>query len=333
MASRNTEKVEEVRERGRLAVLIEFGRQLATLRRGEWGNLWGYVFIMPAVILFLVFQGYPLIRGFLMAFSDYRWLIPETQGLFDLNGLANFREMIHDPYFYSSFGIALKYTVLYLPLLIGISLFIAVLIFRVKDPLMAGIYRVIVYMPVVIPMSAAMLMWGQLYNSQYGFLNHILATVFRIEHPPLWLGSPKWTMIAVLIAHLWKSFGYDTLLFLIGMYNIDPTLYEVAVIDGAGSWQRFVHITLPLLKRTFTLVLVLTGGIVSATVPIMTMFEPGTSGGPGESMLTIGLYAYREAFVMGDMRMGYGAAINLVIGLISALFSGLIFRILRSEKD
>jgi len=330
VASRSAQRVDEVRARGRLAVVMEFGRQFAALRRQRWGNLWGYAFIAPCVILFLTFQGYPLLRGFLMAFSDYRWLIPETQGLFDLNGLDNFREMFHDPNFYRTFGIALKYTALYLPPLVAGSLFIAVLISKVENPRMAGFYRVIAYMPVVLPISVVMMMWRQIYHPQYGYLNHMLRTVFGIKNPPYWLGDPKWAMYAVVFPDLWKNFGYYTLLFLMGIYNIDPTLYEAAAIDGAGGWQQFIYITMPQLKPIITLVLVMTGGIASATVSIMTMFD--TSGGPGESVLTIGLYAYREAFVMGDMRMGYAAAISLVVGLISAAFSGLIFRLLRTER-
>ena len=330
MSDLGARKVDEVRARGRAAVLAEFGRQVASIRHQKWGNPWGYVFIAPAVILFLTFQGYPLLRGFLMAFSDYRWLIPETQGLFAFNGLANFREMMHDPAFFRSFGITLRYTVLYLPTLIVVSLFIAVMISKVRNPRMAAFYRVVAYMPVVLPVSVVMMMWRQIYHPQYGYLNHLLTALFKVENPPYWLGDPKWAMWAVLFPDIWKSFGYYTLLFLMGIYNIDPVLYEAAAIDGAGGWHQFRYITLPLLKPIITLVLVLTGGLASSTVSIMTMFD--TSGGPAESVLTVGLYAYRTAFVLGDMRMGYAAAISLVLGLISALFSGVVFRLLRTER-
>ena len=330
MPDQSAQRVDEVRAKGRLAVLVEFGRQITTIRRQRWGNLWGYVFIAPAVVLFLTFQGYPLLRGFLMAFSDYRWLIPETQGLFAFNGLANFREMFRDPNFYRTFGIALKYTAIYLPSLILISLTIAVLISRVTNPWTAGFYRVVAYMPVVLPVSVVMMMWRQIYHPQYGYLNHLLGTLFKVKDPPYWLGSPDWAMWAVLFPDIWKNFGYYTLLFLMGIYNIDPTLYEAAAIDGAGDWGQLRYITIPLLKPVFTLVLVLTGGIASATVSIMTMFD--SSGGPAESVLTVDLYAYRTAFMMGDMRMGYAATISLVMGLISAAFSGIIFRVLRTER-
>jgi ABC-type sugar transport system permease subunit len=209
-------------------------------------------------------------------------------------------------------------------------MFVAVIISKVVNPRLASFYRVVAYMPVVLPVSVTMMMWRQIYNPHYGYLNHILQTLFHIKNPPQWTGDARWSMYVVLIADLWKNFGYYTLLFLMGIYNIDPTLYEAGAIDGAGGWAQFWHITLPLLKPIITLVLVLTGGIASATVSIMTMYD--TNGGPAESVLTIGLYAYRTAFVLGDMRMGYAASMSLVMGLISAAFTGLIFKFLRTER-
>lgn len=330
MSDQSARRVDEVRAKGQLAVLAEFGRQISAVRLQKRGNPWGYVFIAPAVLLFLTFQGYPLVRGFLMAFSDYRWLIPETQGLLSFNGLDNFREMARDPAFYRTFGIALKYTALYLPAVLITSMFIAIMISKVLNPRLASLYRVIAYMPVVLPTSVVMMMWRQIYHPQYGYLNHLLGAILGLRNPPYWLGSPDWAMYAVVIPDVWKNFGYYTLLFLMGIYNIDPTLYEAAAIDGAGGWHQFRHITLPLLKPIITLVLVLTGGITSATVSVMTMFD--SSGGPAESVLTVGLYAYRTAFVLGDLRMGYAAAIALVMGIVSAVFTGLVFRALRTER-
>lgn len=103
-------------------------RAFGSLRRERGQGHLGYLFIAPAVLLFLVFQGYPIIRGLLMAFSDYRWLVPETQGLFAFNGLANYRTMLQDETFFRSFGLTLKYTALYLPLLLILSLGVALLI-------------------------------------------------------------------------------------------------------------------------------------------------------------------------------------------------------------
>lgn len=301
------------------------------VRQEKAGNRLGYLFIAPAVVLFLVFQGYPIIRGLLMSFSDYRWLVPETQGLFAFNGLENFRTMLQDETFFRSFGTTIKYTALFLPLLLILSLGTALLISKVRNPRLASFYRVVAYIPVVLPVSVSMMMWRQIYNQEYGFLNHVLETVFNVQQPPMWLSDAAWSLPAVLIPDLWLGFGYFTLLFLIGLYNIDTTMYEAAAIDGANAWQQLVHITLPLLKPIVTLVLITTGGLASAVVPILTLFT--IPAGPNQSMLTLGVYGYRTAFSIGDMRMGYAAAMGLVTGLVSMVFTLLVFKLLRTERS
>lgn len=301
------------------------------VRQEKRGNRLGYLFITPAILLFLVFQGYPIIRGLLMAFSDYRWLVPETQGLFNFNGLDNYRTMLQDAAFLRSFGITLKYTALFLPLLLILSLGTAILISKVSNPNLAGIYRVVAYIPVVLPVSVSMMMWRQIYNQEYGFLNYFLEAVFNVQNPPMWLTDPNWSMAAVLIPDLWLGFGYFTLLFLIGLYNIDYTLYEAASIDGANAFKQLRYITLPLLKPIITLVLITTGGLASAVVPVLTLFLVG--GGPRQSMLTLGAYGYQTAFSVGDMRMGYAASMALVTGLFSMIFTAIVFKLLHTEKS
>jgi ABC-type sugar transport system permease subunit len=311
--------------------LAGFKGAFKNVRQEKRGNLLGYIFISPAILLFLIFQGYPLIRGIQMAFSDYRWLVPETQGFFNLNGLENYKTMLQDEVFFRAFGVTLKYTLLFLPLLLMLSLGTALLISRVRNPRLAGFYRVVAYIPVVLPISVSMMMWRQIYNQEYGFLNYFLETVFNIQNPPMWLSDPAWSLPAVLIPDLWLGFGYFTLLFLIGLYNIDGTLYEAASIDGANGWKQLIYITLPLLKPIITLVLITTGGLASAVVPVLTLFT--VPAGPNQSMLTLGVYGYRTAFSIGDMRMGYAASMALVTGIFSMVFTAIVFKLLRTEKS
>jgi multiple sugar transport system permease protein len=257
--------------------------------------------------------------------------VPETQGLFDLNGLTNYSTMLQDETFLRSFGITLKYTVLFLPLLLILSLGTALLISKVTSQRAASFYRIIAYIPVILPASVSMMMWRQIYNQEYGFLNHFLRTMLQVQEPPRWLSDPAWSLTAVLIPDLWLGFGYFTLLFLIGLYNIDGTLYEAAAIDGANGWQQLAYITLPLLKPIITLVLITTGGLASAVVPVLTLFQ--TPAGPGRSMLTLGVYGFQTAFSIGDMRMGYAASMGLVAGVLSMVFTALVFKLLRTERS
>lgn len=319
----------ELRGGGKVGTLRRFFQEVRSIRRQPWGETMGYLFVAPAVILYLIFQGWPVIRGLTIAFQDYRWLIPESRGfLTTFNGLDNYVEMVNDKKFWESMVVALKFTGMTFPTNVIVPLLVAFLISQVETPWLVGFYRVVVYLPVVLPISTAMLLWGHLLAMNYGYANVLLSKVFGQDVSIYWLG-PGWALFSCAIASVWKRFGYNTLLFLIGIYNINRELYEAASIDGAGAWAQFWHITLPLLKPTFTIILVLGAGILSATQQMLIL----TDGGPGTETTTVGLYAYRQGFQWGDMRMGYGGAMNLVLGLIHMGLSAIVFKTFRSERQ
>jgi len=330
MAHSDMHKVDDVRAQGGAAVLKALAGEIAGLRGQAWGNLWGYLFIAPAVILYLVFQAWPILRGMFMAFSDYRWLVRETHGLAGFNGLANWVEMFSDSTFWSSFLISLRFSLMFLPITLAVSLFTAVMISKVRHAVAAGTFRVIAYLPVILPISISMLLWVKLYDPQLGYLNVFLQSL-GVEHPPNWLGSPSSALYAMVLPTVWARFGSWTLLFLIGIYGINREIYEAAIVDGANGWQQFRSVTVPLLKPVFALVLVTGSGILSATEESMILFA-GTAGGPGEAALTTGVYAYRVAFIHGDMRMGYAATLSLFLGLVNMLITFFIFKALRTER-
>ncbi|MCE7983919.1 MAG: sugar ABC transporter permease [Caldilinea sp. CFX5] len=310
-------------------VMGQWRQALRTMRQGNRDHtLMGYLFILPALALYLTFSGYPLIRGLLIAFSDYRYLIPDHQ---PFNGVANFVEMAGDPLFWESFVRSLYYTVIYTPLNIGLGLLIAVLISKVLRPFEAAVYRVIAYLPVVLPIAVALLLWRQLLHPQFGYLNYFLSEWVGIENPPAWLADPDWVIPTLAVAAVWKQVGQNILLFLVGLYNINNELYEAAAIDGANGWAQFSQITLPLLKPTFTVILVLAAGIIGTAEESLIMFGR-TSAGPENAAMLVGRYAYDIAFYLGDMRWGYAAAMNLTMGVISMLMAGVIFKLLRSER-
>jgi ABC-type sugar transport system permease subunit len=323
--------VDEVREQGAGAVAAQFLRELFSLHRQEWGNLWGYVFIAPAVILYLVFQAWPIVRGIFMAFSDYRWIIPETHGWAGFNGFDNWVEMFHDDTFWKSFWIAVKFSLLVTPISMVLALTTATLISQVRNGILAAVYRVIAYLPVILPISVAMLVWVKLFDVRFGYLNVLLQEV-GIANPPNWLGSSNVALYAMVLPTVWARFGSWTLLFLIGIYSINREIYEAARVDGANGWHQFLRITIPLLKPVFVLVLVLGSGVVSATEESMLSFG-GTSGGPAESALTTGVYLYRIAFIHGDMRMGYAATMSLFLGLVNMVVTLIVFKTLRTESS
>lgn len=298
----------------------------ARRRRVSGDALMGYAFIAPAVGLYLLFQGYPIVRGLMIAFSDYRFLIPNHQ---PFNGLTNWYEMWRDATFWASMSRSFQYTGYYMVGLLILGLLGAVLISSIHSQKEAGVYRVIAYMPVVLPIAVALLLWRQLLNNQFGYVNHLLRDILGLPAPN-WLGDAAWVVPTLAIAAVWKQMGQTILLFLIGIYGINRELYEAAAIDGAGAWRRFTSITLPLLRPSFVLVLVLSAGVLGTAEESLIFFP--NENGPRAAAQIVGRYSYDIAFKLGDMRWGYAAAISLTVGIISMVVSAIVFRVLRSER-
>lgn len=320
--------VDQVRQEGRGAVLGEFAREFGRVRVRGWGNPWGYILGLPPLLLYATFSAYPILRGLVMAFQDYRFLIPETRSpLVSFNGLGNWVEMFRDPFFWQSLKVSVIFTLGEFPLSLVLGLFCAVVISSLKTGFMPAVTRVVTYLPVVLPMAVAMKAWSFLYSQDLGYINYLIEKLFGVPEGPIWLGY-DWAIFSVIIASAWKSFGFNTLLFLVGIYGINQELYEAASIDGAGAWDRFWHITLPSLKPIFTLIFVLGAGILSATEQMMLL----TDGGPADSTLSTGLYIWRVAFSFGDMRLGYASAMSLLLGLVHTVLAAIIFKTLGTER-
>ncbi len=285
-------------------------------------NIIGYVFIAPAMALYLTFNVWPIFRGLAMAFTDYRFVYPDTR--WEFNGISNFVKMVGDRRAMDAAAISLKYLAFVAPAMILIALILAVLISKVKRG--AAFYRWVVYLPAVLPVAVIFLMFGEMYGFQFGFINTVLRG-WGIENPPNWLGNRTLALPSIGAAHIWMIFGFPTLLFLIGIYNIGSEMYEAASLDGANGWQQFLYLTAPLLKPTFALIVVLNLPLFGVVEPMLIL----NNGGPANSTRTLGLYLYQQAFELGDLRLGYAAAISLVIGVISALIAGVIFRWSRQD--
>lgn len=292
----------------------------------ERTNPWGYVFIAPALLLYLVFSVWPIFRGFIMAFTDFRFSYPDTR--WDFNGLANYREMFHDKVFWTAVKVTLRYTLMVLPTTVVVALIVAVMISRVR--VFAGFYRWMIYLPVILPVAVTYLMFSEIFNNRFGLVNVTLRNYFDMKRPPNWLADPHWALRAIASADVWRGVGFPTLLFLVGIYAISHDLYDAAAVDGASGWQQFRTITLPLLKPIFALILMLDFATIPTVVdPILIM----TGGGPQNSTTSLGFYAYNNAFRLGDLRLGYASAINLVLGLSTAAVALIVFQALRGDLE
>lgn len=300
-------------------------RRLKSKPIGERNNAWAYLFIAPAIGLYLLFSVWPIFRGFAMAFTDYRFIYPDTR--WDFNGISNFREMWGDDDFWLALRVTIRFTLYVLPVTVLISFCLAFVISKVTR--MASLYRWMIYLPVILPVAVTYLMFGEIFNARFGLINSVLQNL-GVTRPPNWLNDVDWALRSLATADIWRGVGFPTLLFLIGFYAIGNEIYDAASVDGATGWQKLRTITLPLMKPVFALVLLLSLSTIPMTIDPMLIL---TGGGPRDTTLTLGLHAYKTAFQFGDLRLGYASAMNLVLGLSSAVVALIVFASLRGDGD
>ena len=241
-------------------------------------------------------------------------------------GLANYRALLQDSVFLNSFVFTTKYTVIICPLLCVIGFGLALLVQR---PLAGvGLLRTIYFLPVVIGFGTASFLWSWLYDDQAGPIDLLLQRIGLIHTPILWFNSANTGLLAVIIMVVWKVSGQTMLLFLLGIQAIPTELYEAACVDGANAWQRLVSITLPLLRRTFALILVL---IVTGSYLAFDQFYIMTHGGPENQTITLVQRIYQVGFVY--FKLGYAASQSIVLLIVLVLISIVQLFLLRGSPE
>ncbi|KRL52610.1 MAG: sugar ABC transporter permease [Furfurilactobacillus sp.] len=269
-------------------------------------TLIAFAYLAPMLIITLVFNIYPIFKSFAMSFyTKYDFFTDKVSAL----GWANYKFIFSDPDFYLSVRNTLIFVLGVVPFSVLLSLIIALLLHRVR--FLAGLFKTAYFLPFVTSTVAISLVWQWIYNDQYGLLNAFLSH-FGV-HPIDWLNDPHWAMPALIIMTIWKGLGFNIILFLVGLSNIDKRYDQVAQIDGANAWQRFIHVTLPLLSPMTFLVSV-TSVISGFKVfdEIFVLF--GGSPGPGKSTLTIVFYLYQKFY--SEWKYGIAAASGVVLFLL-----------------
>ena len=188
-----------------------------------------------------------------------------------------------------------------------------------------GVFRTIYFLPVVIGLGTSSLLWVWMFNDQVGILQNLLYRLHLSSEPVM--GNPATAMAAVLVSVVWKTVGFTMVLLLVGMQSIPDELYEAAKMDGASMWQSQRFITLPLLRRTFALALILS---VIGSYLAFDQFYIMTAGGPNNSTITVVYWIYRASFTY--FKMGYGSALSLLLMLILTAISILQLLVLREER-
>lgn len=266
-------------------------------------------FIAPALGLIAVFFSLPMAAALLLGFTDFDIYALGRLDRLRWVGLENYRRLLADPLFWQALVNTAYFVVLGGPLSVLVSLGTALLVNH-RLARWRGVFRSLLFLPVVTTLVAVAVVWRYLYQPRQGLLNHLLGLAGL---PPIdWLGDPHWAMPTIILLAVWKNFGYNMLVFLAGLSNIPEELYEAAELDGAGAWHRFRHVTVPMLGPTFVFV-----GVVTMIASFQVFSEPYvmTQGGPLKSTLTLMLLMYEEGFRW--WRLGFATAIAVVLFLLT----------------
>ena len=280
------------------------GRKTATsLRRREELN--GWLFALPWILGFLIFTLGPMVASLYLSFTKYT-VGQEAEWL----GLANYVRALSgkDDLFWPSMGRTVRYALVMVPIGISLSLLAAL---ALNQKLKATVFfRTFFFLPSLTPVVASAILWRWLYQPEFGAINWLLWEV-GIEGPK-WLGSPDLALPSLMIIGLWGSIGGGTMIiFLAGLQGVPQELQEAAAIDGASAWQRFLHVTVPMITPTifFNLVIGVIGALKVFAVSIV-----ATGGGPNYATWFFNLHLYYNAFQYFDM--GYASALAWVFFIL-----------------
>lgn len=268
-------------------------------QRMPWNS--GYAMAAPYVVHLLIFFGYPLLFSLVLIF--HRWDIITPM---EFAGLKNFVRLSQDDLFFRALLNTGVFLVIHIPLQIIVALFFAELLN--KKLFGRGFFRTVYFLPVVVSGVVVTILFQQLFAFDTGLINNLITALGGSRVP--WLSSPDLAMPSIAVLATWKNVGLYVILFLAGLQNVPASLYEVADLDGAGTWQKWWHVTLPMLNPMVVTVVVLStiGGFSLFIEPYIL-----TGGGPLNSTLSALLYIYNQAFYFNHM--GYAAALGICFAL------------------
>lgn len=291
------------------------------LRRRSLQRLTGYWFILPCVSVTTLFFIVPLLMTVWMSFNNWPLL-----GHRSFTGLGNYLELLRDDSFWSSLLFTVKYTLFVTPALFVVAFALALLVHR--QTRFVSFFRTTYFLPVVIGMTSASLLWTWLFNDQVGIFSAILMSLGWIDEPIQWLGTTDGSLASIVVMVLWKASGFTMVILLVGMQAIPDDLYEASRLDGANWWAQTRYITIPLMRRTFALALIMS---VIGSFLAFEQFFVMTRGGPFNSTVTVVYWIYRASFTY--FKLGYGAAMSVVLLVILLALSVLQTYLLREDHD
>jgi multiple sugar transport system permease protein len=300
------------------AITLPRRPSLSPLARRE--AKWGLIFVTPWIIGFLLFTLLPMVATLIFTFTNIS--LDQKEPL-SFVGLSNYQTLVADADAWGSLGVTLRFALLALPINVLLPLVVALLLSS-RHLKATGLFRVLFFMPYVVPFVAGVLVWQTMLNPADGWINEFLR-IIGIAHPPDWLRDTTWVYPGLVFIGVW-GIGGGTIVYLAGLRGIPSEYYDAARIDGAGSVGQFRHVTLPLLTPVifYTLVLGVVEVLQYFLVPLV--LNQGT-GEPGGSTLFLNLYIYKNFFTYQDL--AYGSTMAWFLFLITLVITVALFRTAR----
>jgi ABC-type sugar transport system permease subunit len=287
--------------------------------RSEKISIW--MFLLPALVLYIVFVIYPSINALRMSLYNWRGLGTKTWA-----GLDNYKRMMEDEVFLNSVKVTGKYILYQVPFVLFISVLLALVIANLLKTRWLNFYRSIVFFPYILPGVAIAMLWSTIFTPIGGMLNGVLDLIGLDSLTTEWLGRTETAFGSVLFVNVWSMVGFYTVLILAAILNIPSDLLEAAEIDGAGKIQKAFYVILPLLKDVLQVVIIFT---VINTLKVFEFPQLLTGGGPNRSTEPISLYIFEQAFQ--NFNFGYASALGVFFLVLIFIASSLTLKITRGK--
>ena len=284
------------------------------------------LFLSPAAAVLLLFMAVPMVEAVVLSFQSWNGMSPPTWA-----GLNNFAALFHDRVFLISLGNTAYFTIVTALLQTTIPLILANLL----NSGVRGntIFRTLYFMPVIISLAISGLLWAMIYEPNFGVLNQFLRSIGLGGLAQLWLANRSTVLPSIMLVSIWQSLGFYLVIYYAALQSIPQELYDAASMDGANSWRKLIHVTIPMLRPVIVLVIVLN------TINGIKVFDQiwvMTAGGPNHASDTLGTYLYSIAFgAMGSSnpQLGYATAIAILILVLSFVLSVIQMRVGRRRQE
>lgn len=295
-------------------------------KKRNYNNV-AYLFVLPFIVVFLVFSVYPVLRTLQLSFASYK-----GYGDVEYVGLKNYLRVFQDKFFWRALWNTVRIWGVNIVLQLGLAFLLTIVFSDIKYKIRGlAVFRAVYYLPNIIAATSVAFLFKTLLDWRYGTINQILYKV-GVKNPIEWLGQTSTAPLVISLIQTWMWFGNSFIMLMAGVQGINNDYFEAAAIDGAGRWKRFFKITLPLLKPILLYVTItsLIGGLQMFDLPYLM----GTvDGQPFGSTQTVIMYLYKYGFAMRPKQVGYASAIAYVLFLLILIISVVQFKMMNGKED